>query len=268
MKAKQNKPVLVKGKVRKNKLISGNYGEIIIEAPTIVQRAKPGQFVMLSRWQIKNLLLKRPFSFYQIDTQRGVFTILYKIVGKGTEILSNSKSGDEVELIGPCGNSFSLPPKMDRIALVARGIGVATLLPLAEEAREEGIEIYSFLSAREKTLLLGRDNLESLSSRTFYTTDDGLEGATGKVTSFLEELLKDNKVHFGAIYTCGSKRLARHIQELQQKYHFSAYISLEERMGCGIGACKGCVINTIYGYRRVCKEGPVFPLEEVIFDEK
>lgn len=114
---------------------------------------------------------------------------------------------------------------------------------------------------------MGKDNLEPLSSHIFYTTDDDWKGTDGKVTFLLEELLKGNTVDFQAVYVCGSKRLARHIKELQKEYRFAAYVSLEERMGCGIGACKGCVINTIHGYRRVCKEGPVFSLEEVILNE-
>jgi len=262
-----NKPMFVKGRVIENKLIKDGYFIITIDSPDITSKAKPGQFVMLSSWQMENLFLKRPFSFYNIDSGQGIFTIFYKIVGKGTKILSQSKAGDEVELIGPCGNGFSFPINTKRIALVARGIGIATLLPLALEAKKRGIEIYSFLSAREKTLLLGKDNLEPLSSHIFYTTDDDWKGTDGKVTFLLEELLKGNTVDFQAVYVCGSKRLARHIKELQKEYRFAAYVSLEERMGCGIGACKGCVINTIHGYRRVCKEGPVFSLEEVILNE-
>jgi len=259
--------MFVKGRVIENKLIKDGYFIITIDSPDITSKAKPGQFVMLSSWQMENLFLKRPFSFYNIDSEQGVFTIFYKIVGKGTKILSQSKAGDEVELIGPCGNGFSFPINTKRIALVARGIGIATLLPLALEAKKRGIEIYSFLSAREKTLLLGKDKLEPLSSHIFYTTDDDWKGTDGKVTFLLEELLKGNTVDFQAVYVCGSKRLARHIKELQKEYRFAAYVSLEERMGCGIGACKGCVINTIHGYRRVCKEGPVFSLEEVILNE-
>jgi len=262
-----NKPMFVKGRVIENKLIKDDYFIITIDSPDITSKAKPGQFVMLSSWQMENLFLKRPFSFYNIDSGQGIFTIFYKIVGKGTKILSQSKAGDEVELIGPCGNGFSFPINTKRIALVARGIGIATLLPLALEAKKRGIEIYSFLSAREKTLLLGKDKLEPLSSHIFYTTDDDWKGTDGKVTFLLEELLKGNTVDFQAVYVCGSKRLARHIKELQKEYRFAAYVSLEERMGCGIGACKGCVINTIHGYRRVCKEGPVFSLEEVILNE-
>ena len=262
-----DKPLYVKGRVIENKPIRDGYYEIIIESPDISQKAKPGQFVMLSRWPMENLFLKRPFSFYNIASGQGTFTIFYKIVGKGTKILSQSKAGNEVELIGPCGNGFSFPVNAKRIALVARGIGVATLLPLALEAKNEGIEIYSFLSAREKALLLGKDRLKPLSSHLFYTTDDDWKGTDGRVTFFLEELLKGSTVDFQAVYVCGSKRLARHIKELQKEYRFAAYVSLEERMGCGIGSCKGCVINTIHGYRRVCKEGPVFSLEEVIFNE-
>lgn len=262
-----NKPMFVKGRVIENKLIKDGYFIITIDSPDITSKAKPGQFVMLSSWQMENLFLKRPFSFYNIDSGQGIFTIFYKTVGKGTKILSQSKAGDEVELIGPCGNGFSFPINTKRIALVARGIGIATLLPLALEAKKRGIEIYSFLSAREKTLLLGKDKLKPLSSHIFYTTDDDWKGTDGKVTFLLEELLKGNTVDFQVVYVCGSKRLARHIKELQKEYRFAAYVSLEERMGCGIGACKGCVINTIHGYRRVCKEGPVFSLEEVILNE-
>ncbi len=267
MKAAENKPLFVTGKVLENRNIIADYFEIVIEAPDIARKAKPGQFVMLSRWQMENLFLKRPFSFCHIDAEQGKFTIFYKKIGKGTEILSQSKKEDQVELIGPCGNGFSFPINAKRIALVARGIGIATLLPLAIKGKKKGLEIYSFLSAREKNLLLGQDKLEPLSSHIFYITDDDWKGTDGKVTFFLEELLKNNGVDFEAVYVCGSKRLARHIKELQIEYHFAAYVSLEERMGCGIGVCKGCVINTINGYQRVCKEGPVFSLEEVILNE-
>jgi NAD(P)H-flavin reductase len=141
-------------------------------------------------------------------------------------------------------------------------------MSLARESNKNGIEIFSFLSARTKDLLLYSDEIKSLSKDIFYTTDDGSKGATGIVTLFLDNLLEETEIKIDAVYTCGSKRLARHIKELKKKYHFSAFISLEERMGCGIGSCKGCVVNTIHGYQRVCKEGPVFPLEEVILDEQ
>ena len=262
-----NLPKFTKGVIIENRHLKGEFYKIMISVPQIAKIAKPGQFVMVSKWQIKELFLKRPFSFHEIEPNQGFFSLLYKRIGKGTATIADSKPGEQVELIGPLGNGFVIPKKVQNIAIVARGIGVAPMLPLIRLAREKNIGIYSFLSAGKSDLLLANDIAESLSLHTFYTTDDGSKGMSGNVTVFLEDLLNKNPDIINAVYTCGSKRLARHIRELQQKFHFQAYISLEERMGCGIGSCKGCVINTIHGYQRVCKEGPVFPLEEVILYE-
>jgi len=264
-KLKNRNSILTKGKIIEQINLNNNYYKIKIEAPQIAKEAKPGQFVMLSKWKIKELFLKRPFSFYNIEPNLGTFDILYKKIGKGTQILTESKISDLVELIGPLGNGFNIPESTRKIALVARGIGVAPLIPLMLESKKKGIEIYSFLSAQTENLLLHSDKVESISKETFYTTDDGSKGAKGKVTNFLEKILKE--IVIDVVYTCGSKRLAKHIRNLQKKYNFLAFVSLEEHMACGIGACKGCVRKTKNGYKRVCKEGPVFPVEEVIFND-
>ena len=264
-KLKNRNSILTKGKIIEQINLNNNYYKIKIEAPQIAKEAKPGQFVMLSKWKIKELFLKRPFSFYNIEPNLGTFDILYKKIGKGTQILTESKISDLVELIGPLGNGFNIPESTRKIAVVARGIGVAPLIPLMLESKKKGIEIYSFLSTQTENLLLHSDKVESISKETFYTTDDGSKGAKGKVTNFLEKILKE--IVIDVVYTCGSKRLAKHIRNLQKKYNFLAFVSLEEHMACGIGACKGCVRKTKYGYKRVCKEGPVFPVEEVIFND-
>jgi len=257
--------ILIKGKIVEQINLNSNYHKMKIEAPQIAQKAKPGQFVMLSKWKIKELFLKRPFSFYNIEPNLGTFDILYKNAGKGTQILTESKIGDLVELIGPVGNGFKIPKNTHNIAIVARGIGIASLLPLMLESKQKGIEVYSFISARMENLLLYSDKIEAISKETVYSTDDGSRGAKGKVTDFLEKILKE--IVIDVVYTCGSKRLTNHIRNLQKKYNFLAYVSLEEHMACGIGACKGCVRKTKDGYKRVCKEGPVFPVEEVIFND-
>jgi len=261
-------PAFIEGIIIDNVHLKNDYYRIIIDSPQIAQNAKPGQFVMLSKWHIKELLLKRPFSFYNIEPDQGQFSLLYKKVGKGTEKMAEAKKGELVELIGPLGNSFIIPEKVKNIAIVARGIGVVPMMPLVNKAKKEDIGIYSFLSARKSELLLCDDNMESICKDTFYTTDDSSKGCPGNVTVFLEDFLKKAPNGIDAVYTCGSKRLARHIRDLQKKYNFHAYISLEERMGCGIGSCKGCVVQTKHGYQRACKEGPVFPLEEVVLDER
>ena len=214
--------ILTKGKIIEQVNLNNNYHKIKIKAPQIAKKAKPGQFTMLSKWEIKELFLKRPFSFYNIEPDLGTFDILYKKKGKGTQILAESKIGDLVELIGPLGNGFKIPKSVRNIAIVARGIGIAPLMPLILECKQKGINIYSFLSAQTENLLLYSDKIESISKETFYTTDDGSKGAKGEVTDFLEKILKE--IVIDVVYVCGSERLTKHIQKLQKEYNFSQRI--------------------------------------------
>lgn len=257
--------IFVRGKVIGQFNLGNDYYKIKIFAPQITKKAKAGQFVMLSMWETRDPFLKRPFSFHNIEPDLGTFDILYKKKGKGTQIMSKSKAGDLVELVGPLGNGFEIPEGVNTIAIVARGIGIAPLLPLILESKRIGIESYAFLSAQKDNLLLCNNAIELISKKVFYTTDDGSKGTKGKVTNFLEKVLK--KMLIDVVYVCGSKRLTKHIQKLQKEYKFLAFVSLEERMACGIGACKGCVHKTKKGYKRICKEGPVFPVEELILNE-
>jgi len=258
-------PIMVKGNLVENINLNTNYYKMRIKAPQITRKAKPGQFVMLSTWRTKDPFLKRPFSFCKIEPNTGTFDILYKVIGKGTQIMAKTKIGDLVELIGPLGNGFKIPENAKNIAVVARGIGIAPLMPLILESKRREIGVYAFLSAQTDNLFLYNNEIELISKKVFYTTDDGSKGARGMVTNFLEKVLGEKVID--VVYVCGSKRLTRHIRDLKRKYNFLAFVSLEEHMACGIGACKGCVHKTKNGYKRVCKEGPVFPVEEVIFND-
>lgn len=260
-----NIPIMRKGNLIEQINLNFNYYRMKIKAPQIAEKAKPGQFIMLSMWKTKDPFLMRPFSFHKIESDQGTFDILYKEKGKGTQIMAKSKAGDSVELIGPLGNGFKIPEGISNIAIVARGIGIAPLFPLMLESKRMGIEPYVFLSAQTDNLLLCNNEIKLISKKVFYTTDDGSKGAKGKVTNFLEKVLKETVID--VVYVCGSERLTKHIQKLQKEYNFLAFVSLEERMACGIGACKGCIHKTKNGYKRVCKEGPVFPVEELIFNE-
>jgi dihydroorotate dehydrogenase electron transfer subunit len=261
-----NVPLMISGNLIENINLNNNYYRMRIKAPQIARKAKPGQFVMLSIWENRDPFLKRPFSFYRIEPDKGTFDILYKERGKGTQIMAKSKVGDLAELIGPLGNGFMISENTKKIAVVARGIGIAPLMPLMLESMKRGIGIYAFLSAQTGSLLsLWSNEINSISQKVFYTTDDGSKGAKGIVTDFLEDVLKEEVID--VVYVCGSKRLTKHIRNLQGKYNFLAFVSLEEHMACGIGACQGCVIKTKDGYKRVCKEGPIFPVQEVILDD-
>jgi dihydroorotate dehydrogenase electron transfer subunit len=244
-----------------------NHFILKIFAPEIVKEAIPGQFIMLSAWSQRDPLLRRPFTFNRIFYPEGSFELLYKKVGKGTEIMSYLKPNDQVSLLGPLGNGIKFTQNMKKIAIVSRGIGVAPMLAIVDSAKEKGIEVYAYLSAATENLLLRKEEIKEKAKLIYITTDDASLGAGGKVTDFLAQTLIDTKMD--AVYTCGSKRLKNHIESLKETYGFKAWVILEEHMACGIGACKGCICrakktnNHQDRYLLVCKDGPVFPVDEV-----
>lgn len=256
------------GKVIYQKDVREDHYILKIKAPEITEKAIPAQFVMLSAWQGKDPFLRRPFTFNRFLRKEGCFELLYKKVGKGTEIMSHLREGDEVDLLGPLGNGITLEKGIQNIAIVSRGLGVAPMLPIIDQATENGINVYAFLSAKTNGLLLRKEEIENVARETYYTTDDASLGSVGNVTDYLEKKLK-NDIPFDAIYVCGSKRLKRHIEELKKQFGFNAWVILEEHMACGFGACKGCAVKSRKlngkeeGYLLVCKDGPVFPVEEV-----
>jgi dihydroorotate dehydrogenase electron transfer subunit len=250
--------------------LTENYYLIKIEAPQIVAQAIPGQFVMLQAWEYGIPLLRRPFSFHRLSPESGTFELLYVKVGKGTEIMSRLGPGDRITVLGPAGNGITWPENPKRIAVVGRGIGVAPMLAILDEAERREIESYAYLSARNGNMLLRKDEMEKKAIMVRVTTDDASEGISGNVTSFLEQDL--SKMKFDAVYTCGSRRLKRHVEELKNRHGFAAWVLLEQLMACGRGECKGCAVRMKdyegrsgdYGkYALVCKDGPVFPVEEV-----
>lgn len=248
--------------VKKTELIAEGFGRVVFDAGEIVKTSRPGQFVMIKCWEQNVPFLPRPFSINNVDKQRGLLEILYKIVGTGTKLLSKLNIGDNAMIHGPLGNGFVIPDRVKRIAVVGRGVGAAPMLYLAAEAINRSAEVYVFLSASREEFLFDKERYEDLGAKVYSSCDDSL-----LVTDYLGELLKDKE--FDAVYTCGSKRLMKQVKRLKDIYGFEAYTSLEEHMACGVGACKGCIciINKENGskqYQRVCKEGPVFPIERVV----
>jgi len=145
-------------------------------------KGRPGQFVMARSWNTYDPLLPRPFSIHRFLEGRDGFELLIKVRGRGTECLASLKPGDSVQILGPLGNGFDIPARARRIALVARGIGVAPMLALAEEAVRQGVEVFTFLSARSRDSLVCADELQALSAYTYVLTDDEPE-ATGRLVT-------------------------------------------------------------------------------------
>jgi dihydroorotate dehydrogenase electron transfer subunit len=297
----------LKAKLIYNKRVSGRYLHLAVAAPRIASLAKPGQFVEAKVSDGLEPFLRRPFGIHSV--KGGKVEILYKVIGGGTEILSQRKPGEFLDIIGPLGNGFNykspcLPlgrqgHKDTRTpVLVAGGMGVAPLFFLAERLikrntqslprRQAGAirNTLILIGAKTKKEILCEKEFQNLGCGVKISTDDGSKGFKGKVTDLLEKVLdtsyklqatnrmpvacgvpacRTGRRPEATVYACGPKPMLKEIARVSKKYNIPAQISLEEHMACGIGACLGCVVNTKNGYQRVCKEGPVFNADEIIW---
>lgn len=244
-----------------NLIIHQDYGRISLKVPDIALSALPGQFVMMKYWQGYSPFFMRPFSINSTNKINGTIDILYKVIGEATALLQKLKSGEIIKILGPLGNFFPIRNGFTRIAIIGRGVGAAPMRFLAEYALEKKIEVQVFISASQPQFFFDEDFYKFMECKFFRSCDDNKI-----ITSFFEDQLKINT--FDAAYACGSKRLIKDIKRLMDIYSFEAYASLEEQMACGVGACKGCVCSIynegIEQYARVCKEGPIFPIQKLV----
>jgi len=250
-------------KVLSNEKICSGVYSMVLQTDKIADASAPGQFVMLKGWEGNEPFLMRPFSINTADSEKGTITFLYKVVGDGTKKMAGLQHGDAVRLLGPLGNGFPIDGGYKYAAVVGRGIGIAPMRFLVERLTAQDTIVYAYLSAKNEDFLFHKELFEKLGAVVRTTTDP-----TVRVTSFLERDVEI--IPFDAAYSCGSNRLAQDLKQLHDKIGLTAYVSLEEHMACGVGACKGCT-HTAYDpvtgesfYVRVCKEGPVFPVERVV----
>jgi dihydroorotate dehydrogenase electron transfer subunit len=242
-----------------------------LKAPEIAGVALPGQFVMLQVREGSDPLLRRPFSFHGIHPSDGAIEILYRVVGRGTWLLSQLAPGAAVSLVGPLGNAFSLDlPGVGDIAIVAGGIGIAPLLPLMEKllAAGEGAKLpplHLFYGARTGSELLPAEafNLEGL--RVHWSTDDGSFGHRGYVTRLLEDVVDREGLSPAMVYGCGPLPMQVPVARWALARGVPTQLSLESLMACGFGACLGCALPARHPqdanadhYVHVCKDGPIF----------
>ena len=275
-----NRIFQLKAKVIKNINVAPEYYKMALSCPYLARTAQPGQFVMLRLSESYQPLLRRPFSIHRIvdrkrkKTRAGGIEILYKIVGEGTKILSEKKSGEFLDILGPLGNGFSYQSPISNHQspiLVGGGIGIAPLLFLAQRLtrRKAQDAKRKKQSARSKTLVLIGANTkkEILSGKEFaklgcsvkISTEDGSAGFKGNATELLKNILRTtHNAQRIKLYACGPKSMLKEISIISKQYHIPTQVSLEEYMACGLGVCLGCMINTRRGYQAACREGPVF----------
>ncbi len=254
-----------RGLIISNRAILPQYWQMEFKIENGVNSVLPGQFIMVKAGKTSDPLLGRPMGLNSIDKKGNTLGIIYQIVGKGTKLLSELSPGDELSYTGPWGNGWGIDPGLKKALLVGGGAGIAPLLPLAEELAALGCQLDIYLGASNSQRLFNMKEM-SACGRVIIATIDGSLGYKGMV----DELLPRDKV-YDAVFTCGPKSMMAKIAAWSQGLNMPCQVSMEERMGCGIGTCMGCVCATKNkagesSYKRICREGPVFDSREVDFN--
>lgn len=237
-----------------------------LAAPDIAAAAQPGQFIMVRCGG--ETVLPRPFSIHR--TQDDCILLLFAVVGEGTRWLSRRHKGESLDIFGPLGNGFTIYPEDRNLLLVAGGIGLAPLAFLAEKLALQGKTATVICGARDRLCLLPFSipqscydaGLEPNTINIVNVTEDGSEGPAGRATDFITAYLEKKD----RIYACGPVPMYRSMAAASGSWGLPVEVSLETVMGCGTGVCYGCTIRTKDGLRQVCKDGPVFKLDDIIWD--
>jgi len=256
-------------KVRSNNWVNAEYKHLILSAPPLALTARAGQFFHLACPPAGNdaAYLRRPMSVYRVVPEDKRVEFLYKVQGVGTRGLAHLEAGGTLDALGPLGQGFTLPDSSKHVLMLARGVGLATLAPLAELAIAAGARVTAVLSARSSTLVMSADYLTQVGANVHIVTEDESTSDVVQVEAKLRTLHGTNPFDFVA--TCGSNRLLSVMQRLCAEWCVPGQIALEQHMGCAIGACYACVrpfresaTSDQLTYRRVCWDGPVFDLQE------
>ena len=238
------------------KEISNGIFDVIVKFP---ETSQPGQFVHILCGD--GVLLRRPISI--CDCGNGWLRFIFAVRGEGTKLLSLKQEGDMLDIMGPLGMGFNVSKKGDGTAiLIGGGIGIYPLINLAKAL---GNNVEAILGFRNKDLIVLEDEFNKICDKTHIATDDGSYGFKGLVTDVLSRQIKLKKVT--SIYACGPMPMMKAIKEIALENNITCQLSLEERMGCGIGACAVCVCKAKGEYTKVCQSGPVFDAKEVDFND-
>jgi dihydroorotate dehydrogenase electron transfer subunit len=253
-------------KVLSNIQVSERYWHMVVDSSAIKEPIKPGQFFNIKCADELTPFLRRPLSIYRINKQEQTIEFLYLVKGLGTQKMTEIAAGEEVDVLGPLGEGFRLSDGWDTILLLARGVGIATLAALVQEASESQVKCIAILSARSQNDLLAAETLEGFGATVYKVTDEDGTSSVEDVHELMKKIMSENDVK--AAFTCGSKRLSRLMQTITGEYQIPGQIAMEEHMACAMGVCYACVCDikeedTVRSVR-VCKEGPVFDLQKVV----
>ncbi|ARU62341.1 hypothetical protein CBW65_16265 [Tumebacillus avium] len=249
--------------ILEHKEIARNMMWMVFEAPENLDFS-PGQFLHIRVTDGVDHLLRRPISLCKVLGDKAGIGIAYRVGGKGTKLLQAKKPGDTLDVLGPLGKGFKLHAGDQHALLVGGGIGVPPMLELAEQLTGQGVRVTTIVGFQSENVAILIEEL-NVFGEVLVATNDGTLGKQGFVTDYMTDELLASADRF---YACGPTPMLRAVQE-KMKGKVEGYLSLEERMGCGIGACMACVTSCVMedgsvGFKKVCKDGPVFPAPEVV----
>ena len=241
-------------KVLSNTQLTSTVYRMVVEGD-VGALTRPGQFV---NFKIDGLYLRRPISVCNYDTEAGTITLIYKVVGAGTEKLAEAKAGDQFDLLVGLGNGYDTATSGEAPVLIGGGVGIPPLYGLCKKLTDEGKSVKVILGFNTKDEIFYEDEFKALGAEVYVTTVDGTYGTKGFVTGVLTEL------SYTYFYTCGPMPMFKAVNAASTT---SGQFSFEERMGCGFGACMGCSCKTITGYKRICKEGPIMRKGDILWQD-
>ncbi len=260
---------LHQAKVKLHRPVGKEYWRLVLEAPSLAVQAKPGHFVMLRVSENRDPLLARPFGIASVVARRSI-EIFYRVAGRGTALLTAVTPGRMLTLLGPLGNGFPEPEKGTTPLLIAGGSGFP---PLLFFTARYGKNSRLFVGSRDKACLPPAGAMKDFRSRVksiHYATEDGSCGTCGFVTDALSAFLDEaGGTERRVIYACGPNPMLAAVSRLATDRNIPCYVSMEQRMACGLGVCMGCSVPAAAGgYKRVCKEGPVFLARDIDWQRK
>lgn len=254
--------------VSKEEVIKDIY-KFTVKSEEIVKNALPGNFIEIRVSEQTEPFLRRPISIYNMDKNSGILEFVFQVKGKGTDILAKKEIGDKIDIIGPVGFGTFKLNKYKKIAIIGGGIGIFPLYELSKVAKEKGINVKGYLGFRNKELVMLENEFKTVTDKLTITTDDGTYASKGFAIDYLKEDMENEQ--YECIYACGPIPMLRAVQNYANENNIDCQISLEEKMGCGLGVCLGCAVKKADSpkdnpeYYHVCKGGPVFSSKDVEF---
>ncbi len=251
-----------------NAWVNSEYKHLVLAAPAPAPAALAGQFFQLEcpATADDRPFFRRPMSVYKADAARGEVEFLYKVTGEGTRGLATLATGNRMRILGPLGVGFRLDPAWREIVVVGRGVGLATLAPLAEAAAAQGIGVTAVFSARGPAQVMSVERFASAGARVEVVLDSDRTSDVAQLEALMRRLIGEGRAD--ALFTCGSNRLMLLLQRLGREFSIPGQVAMEQQMACGLGMCFCCVRSFRSGddtvSRRVCWEGPVFDLQEAL----